>query len=142
MVDMIMVTVPDSLFARLNDLDEKRHALAAELSAMPRAWRYSFLRGKGVPAAFAKSLRDSLRRSGLYLEANIDHNTGQSREVRVADGGIRVPVLDREAIIPVAWPETPTCVQNILFVKGEDAAWRVQIKYHYNEAIEEASAAA
>jgi hypothetical protein len=117
----ITIAVPSAFHPRLNEWNEKRLATAERLLKIPRALRYDLLRSEGIPAAVAKGLRDKPSHiDAIPLQGN------KGGEVQATSRGIRVPVLDRQAIIPVEWPEPVEVVSKIRF-ELKDGHWLVTI---------------
>jgi hypothetical protein len=117
----ITVSVPAALHPRLDEWNEKRLATAVRLLTIPRAIRYDFLRSEGIPAAVAKGLRDKPSHvDAIPLQGN------KGGEVQATPLGIRVPVLDRQALIPVEWPGPVEVVSKICFEKKQ-GDWHVTI---------------
>jgi hypothetical protein len=120
-LQQITVAVPSALHSRLNEWNAKRVATDGRMQQIPRTLRYDFLRSEGIPAAVAKGLRDKPSHlDTIPLQGN------KGGEVQVTSNGIRVPVLDRQAIIPVAWPEQVAEVRRISFAQ-QAGDWNVTI---------------
>jgi hypothetical protein len=143
-LQQITVAVPTALHARLNDWNAKRAATEARMQQMPRTLRYDFLRSEGIPAAVAKGLRDKPSHlDTIPLQGN------KGGEVQVTSNGIRVPVLDRQAVIPVEWPEPVTVVRRISFAQqagdwSVTICWAARVERQVDEVLvegEEAEAA-
>ena len=117
----ITVPVPGAFHARLNEWNAKRVATAARLQQIPRTLRYEYLRSEGITAAVAKGLRDK----PAHIDA-IPLQGNKGGEVQVTPEGIRVPVLDRQAVIPVEWPEAVDIVTRISFAQ-QAGDWSVTI---------------
>jgi len=120
-LQQITVAVPAALHPRLNEWNAKRAATEARMQQIPRTLRYDFLRSEGIPAAVAKGLRDKPSHvDTIPLQGN------KGGEVQLISNGIRVPVLDRQAIIPVEWPEPVAVVRRISFAR-QAGDWNVTI---------------
>jgi hypothetical protein len=119
----ITVPVPSALHARLNEWNAKRMATAPQLQQVPRTLRYDYLRSEGFPAAVAKGLRDKpFHVDALPLQGN------KGAEVQLTPTGIRVPVLDRQAVIPVEWPAPVAAITRISFAQ-QQGDWFVTISW-------------
>jgi hypothetical protein len=140
-LQQITVAVPTAFHSRLNEWNAKRAATEARMQQIPRTLRYDFLRSEGIPAAVAKGLRDKPAHiDALPLQGN------KGGEVQVTPDGIRVPVLDRQAIIPVEWPEPVAVVRRISFAQQAGdwnvmICWLPRVEQQVEELPEEVAAA-